>query len=86
MLEEFSEMSVEAGPQNAHISDNLDLRKHNLAKICRGFSGTVLRRRSVVCAKINQATRSRYECSSCKVALCIEKCFVYYHENIAAFV
>ena len=24
--------------------------------------------------------------SQCKVALCIEKCFVYYHENIAAFV
>ena len=49
--EEFSEVSVEAGPQNAHISDNLDLRKHNLAEICRGFSGTVLRRRCVVCAK-----------------------------------
>ena len=69
-----------------NIIVNLDLPKHNLAEICRGFSGTVLRRRCVVCAKNNQATRSRYECSSCKVALCIEKCFVYYHENIAAFV
>lgn len=86
LLEEFSNVSNEATePQNANIRANLDLRKHYLAEICRGFSGAVLRRRCVVCAKNNQFVRSSYECNSCKVALCIDKCFVFYHENIADF-
>jgi len=87
LLEEFGSNNIlpQETEQEMPVPAPFDLRKHSLTEICRNFSGVVQRRKCVVCAKTKKIVKVRYECSSCKVALCLGNCFIYYHENITSF-